>query len=120
MEQGGLACAVGADEPDDAPPRDGEGAVLQRPAAAIALADIVGGKSVVSHATSSSADVRNVDSNSAAMLSSSRPARRALVNQRFSSVRRPLCAASVESANERVTKVPSPGRPATSPSCSSS
>ncbi len=49
------------------------------------------------------------------MLSSSSPADRALSSHRPRSRRSGSCAASEESARVRVTKVPTPGRAATSP-----
>src|SRR5262249_52391350 len=63
---------------------------------------------------------RKVVSMRASMLSSSRPAWRALSSHCSRSVRNSPCAASDSSASVLVTKVPTPGRAAASPSYSSS
>src|SRR4029453_11452393 len=77
VEQGGLAGAVGADQPDDPPGRDVQGAVGQRPAPPVPFAQSLG-LDDGGHALSSSAAVRKLVMYNASMLSSSRPARRAL------------------------------------------
>ena len=106
-EQGGLAGAVGADQAGHAPGRDLQRAVRQRPAPAVALAEPWARRTAVTLFPRWAS--RNVLANSASMLSSSRPARRALASQRRRSRRSGSCAASESSASVRVTKVPTPG-----------
>src|SRR5205085_620855 len=114
VQEGGLAGAVGAHEPDDAAVRDRDVAVTQRPPPAVASAETMR-VDRRAHAAPSPAAARNVSWNSASMLSSSSPARRAFANQRSSSRRSAVCAPSEPSARVRVMKVPTPGRPVARP-----
>src|SRR6266571_3732463 len=102
MQQRGLAGPVGADQPDDPPGGDVKETVRQRPTSPVPLAEPLGLYDG-SHAMSSSAAVRKVVMNRASMLSSSRPARRALASQRRRSWRSGPCAASEASASVAVT-----------------
>ncbi len=143
VEQGGLAGTVGAHQGPDPTGGQGEGAVLQRPVAPrgspVGFGQAGGLQSGAhAHAMSSdarsceadadaaaaavadaAADARKVVWNRARMLSSSSPACRALVSQAARRRRRAAWLAGGVLARLRVTKVPSPGRPATRPSCSS-
>ena len=83
VQQRGLACSVGADESDDVAGGDLKVAVLERPAPAVPLAQTLGIDDPA-HAMSSWAVERKESRNSASMLSSSSPARRALTIQRCS------------------------------------
>ena len=98
LEQRRLAGPVRADKPDDLSCRDRERAVAKRPAPPVPLAEPVGLENG-GHATSCSAEDRKVSRKRASMLSSSIPARRALANQRWRSMRSGPCAASDASLN---------------------
>ena len=118
-EQRGLAGAVRADQAGDPAGRDLEGAVPQRPAAAVPLAEAAGrhgrrSRDLLGHGAKGAHEER-LD---ALVVEPGRP-RLARASGRRSR-RSGSCAASEESARVRVTKVPTPGRAATSPSRSSS
>ena len=81
VQQRGFARSVGPDESDHVAGGDLEVAVVEGPAPAVALAQTLGVDDPA-HAMSSSAVERKESRNSASMLSSSSPARRALTIQR--------------------------------------
>ena len=108
VQQRALAGAVGADEPDDAAGRDVQRAVRQRVAAAVALAQSLG-QDRGAHATCRLAEERKVAMNSASMLSSSSPDRRALFIQRCRSWRSGPCAAKRRVRQRLRDERPEPG-----------
>ncbi len=111
VEEGALAGAVGTDQPDHPAGGDLQGAVGERPLAAVLLAQARGPAARCSCgllAVAAFTAERKVARNSASMLSSSSPARRALASHCSRLSRSGPWAARVLSVSVRVTKVPTP------------
>src|SRR5207248_7052539 len=119
MEQRRLAGSVRSHERGHPARGELERAVPQRPLVAVALAE-PGGLEDRAHAALSSVESRSVDATNATMLSSSSPAACASRSQRTSPPRSRVYVPGGGPARVPTTNVPWPGRPATSPSRSSS
>src|SRR3954447_118240 len=121
LQQRGLAGAVRADECREGARRDLERAVAQGPARAVALAEPVADEcGRGDHATLIAAAGRTVSAKSAAIVSSSKPAARALSTHVPSDVRSASIRSGSSGGRLLETNVPWPRRPSTRPSRSSS